>query len=398
MLDSSDALSSELWARVFSHLSPNQWRPGTEGLEEDLEQYPALYKLQLVCKKFEGVFREHHCLFGVLFLRENVGTQALPGLLAWLQRHNSDISLLHSLCRGVCADVALTSLVGTQQLTRADLTSPTDSVLHILSMCNSLTACTLRNPAASLDLDTLKRLPKLVYLALYEGRFSVPPTSQLTTLSLFDAVAHVSVVGKEGSGLQELVMKISTLKGLEDGISTFTGLRALTSAGSCAQTSKAACKMSTGGPSGVVFRGLSALTQLTFLALHTVIGDSYPSLEPVYVLDSLKFLGLSGGGSLHVTTELSSLINLTRLVVQGICNHAAKLTVQWSHMPALQDLRLRQVDFSTGDMEALTYLKDLRAVDFISIQALDVLSTKHFARLIYLLGTKRPDIKFTITC
>ena len=93
MLDNSDALSSELWARVFSHLSPNQWRPGTEGLaEEDLEQYPDLHKLQLVCKKFEGVFREHHRLFSVLFLRENIGTQALPGLLAWLQRHNSDIS------------------------------------------------------------------------------------------------------------------------------------------------------------------------------------------------------------------------------------------------------------------------------------------------------------------
>ena len=69
--------------------------------------------------------------------------------------------------------------------------------------------------------------------------------------------------------------------------------------------------------------------------------------------------------------------------------------MQWSHMPALQDLRLRHVDFSTGDMVVLTYLKDLRAVDFISIQALDVLSTKHFARLIYLLGTKRPDIKVT---
>ena len=137
------------------------------------------------------MFREHHRLFGVLFLRENIGNQALPGLL---QRHNSDISCLESLCRGVCADVALTSLVGTQQLTRADLTSPTDSVLQILSTCNSLTACTLGNPAASLDLVRLKRVPKLVYLALFEGAFSVPLTSQLTTLALSRAVAHVSVV------------------------------------------------------------------------------------------------------------------------------------------------------------------------------------------------------------
>ena len=147
----------------------------------------------------------------------------------------------------------------------------------------------------------------------------------------------------------------------------------------------------------VVVRGLSGLTQLTSLSLYTVGG--FPSLKPVYALDSLNFLSL-GGGSIHVTTELSSLTNLTKLVVKGSCSSAgqrfvAKLTVQWSHMPALQDLRVRYVEFSTGDMEVLTNLKDLRAVDFISIQPLDVLSTKHFARLIYLLGTKRPDIKFT---
>lgn len=85
------------------HLSPNQWRPDSAGLaQEDVEQYPHLHKLQLVCRKFAGVFREHHALFGALFLRENLGAQAIPGLLAWLQRHNSDISFLQGLWSGPC--------------------------------------------------------------------------------------------------------------------------------------------------------------------------------------------------------------------------------------------------------------------------------------------------------
>lgn len=156
-LGPQDLLSAKLWAQVCVHLSPTQWLPGPTGLaEKDVEQYPHLHKLQLVCRKFEGVFRERHYLFGALFLRESLGVQALPGLLAWLQRHNSDISFLQGVCSGPCADVALTSLVGTQKLTRVDLTSPTDSAIQILSLCSSLVACTLRSPSSSLDLDSLR--------------------------------------------------------------------------------------------------------------------------------------------------------------------------------------------------------------------------------------------------
>ena len=174
MLNPSEILSSELWARVFVHLSPNQWRSDSAGLaQEDVEQYPHLHKLQLVCRKFAGVFREHDALFGALLLRENLGIQAIPGLLAWLQRHNSDISFLQGLCSGPCADVALTSLIGTQKLKRVDLTLPTESAIQILSMCSSLVACTLRRPRPVLDLDSLQRLQKLVSLHLKDGSFSI---------------------------------------------------------------------------------------------------------------------------------------------------------------------------------------------------------------------------------
>lgn len=193
MLNASERLSSELWARVFMHLSPNQWRPGVRPrrlAKEDVEQYPHLHRLQLVCRKFAAVFREHHHLFGAMYLRENLTVQALPGLLAWLQRHNSDISCLQSICsKGPCTDVALTSLVGTRQLRTVDLMAPTDSAIQILSMCSALVSCTLRRPGPSLQLDSLQRLQELAYLR--PGRRHILRTLDTTT----DCIGSVQCSG-----------------------------------------------------------------------------------------------------------------------------------------------------------------------------------------------------------
>ena len=140
-------------------------------------------------------------------------------------------------------------------------------------------------------------------------------------------------------------------------------------------------------------RGLSTLTQLESLILHT-IQSSYPSLEPVYALVSLRSLTLAGGASIHVTTELSCLTNLTHLTVRGEWRNVARLTMQWSHMPALQTLRIACVIFVTADMTVLMNSKDLKAVEFASSQPADMPSSQHFARLIHLLGSQRPEVKF----
>lgn len=162
-------------------------------------------------------------------------------------------------------------------------------------------------------------------------------------------------------------------------------------------TSKAACKLSIGVQGHEVdLSGVLALVQLYELELN--IGrSSYPSLEPIYVIQSLKFLNLAGAGSVHVTTGLSNFCKLAVLVITGFTTHAgtrvhATLAMQWSHMPALQFLHVRNVDFSTDDMTVLTSCNSLNVADFSSGQPSDLVSMKHFAELIYCLGSKRSDI------
>lgn len=87
MLDYSNMLTSELWNQVFLHLCTDQWRPGNHGLtKQDVDLYPHLHRLKLVCKKFNDVFQEQHDLFGIVLLRQNLEPDALPGLLACLHR------------------------------------------------------------------------------------------------------------------------------------------------------------------------------------------------------------------------------------------------------------------------------------------------------------------------
>lgn len=221
---SSDILSTELWTRVFVQLLPNHWRPvatrGHKLLQGDVDQYPHLHKLKLVCKKFKDAFREHHDLFSVLLLRESNGTEALPGLLAWLQRHSSDISFLQSRCGVPCTDAALAFLTSTDKLTTADVLSPTVSTVQILSMCTSLATCVLCAPAEKdLNVASLKYLQNLVRLTLSSGTFNhVPFTSPLTGLTLDQANVWVDIIDKELCELKYIVLTKSEIHGLEQGI------------------------------------------------------------------------------------------------------------------------------------------------------------------------------------
>ena len=409
MLDKSDALSTELWALVFLHLSSNQWRPQCEGLSRrELRKYSNLHRLKLVCKKFKDVFQEHHNLFSLLVLRENLGAQALPGLLAWVLRHDTDISLLHSLSGGPCTDAALACLMGKQQLTTAYLKSPSDSAVHLLSMC-TLTVCTLHKPLQNLDLDCLKSIHTLKDLELSAGTFThVRLTSHLTAVDF--SRAHVGVDAVDADcGLKQLYMDRSDIHGLEGGICMLTSLFWLWCFHSVVHTSQAACKLSTAAQYQVDLHGLTALTQLELLELSTK-RPAYPSLEPVYALQSLVDLSLiAAGSSIDVTEGLSKLSRLTRLAVQPVLGPSTdeaaeallqlKLQVQWDRMRNLQILLVSGANLKlhTNDLVKLTELKDLREVDFSGSLPADALSATYFARLVHHLGLKRPDIQFQMS-
>lgn len=68
--------------------------------------------------------------------------------------------------------------------------------------------------------------------------------------------------------------------------------------------------------------------------------------------------------------------------------------MQWSHMPALQTLRFVWVNFETDDMTALMNSEDLNTVEFASSQPADMPSSQHFARLVHMLGSQRPEVNF----
>ena len=218
--------------------------------------------------------------FQCCVLQQSLEPDALPGLLAWLHGYKRDISFLHSLCgEQPYADAVITALIGTQQLTRVDLTSPRESTLQIISLCTFVTKCTLDAPKQKLNVKCLWTLPKLAVLELAEGTFTgVRLSSQLTRLQ---AKVSIGVDGKEGCGLQNLVVASSQKIGLQDGICACTGLRKLACKHSWFHTSKAACKLIT--KRSVCLSGLSALTKLEVLDLQTI--EPSLQLEPVYALD-----------------------------------------------------------------------------------------------------------------
>lgn len=83
-----------------------------------MDDYSAFQRLKLVCKRFRDIFQQQEKLFSLLFLRQHLKVQALPGLLHWLQRHSRDVSFVRSLSAGPCLDGGLVSLIITQKLTR----------------------------------------------------------------------------------------------------------------------------------------------------------------------------------------------------------------------------------------------------------------------------------------
>ncbi|KAL3162033.1 hypothetical protein ABBQ38_009104 [Trebouxia sp. C0009 RCD-2024] len=384
-------------------------------MEEDRRLYPDLHRLKLVCKRFRDVFLEHHDLFSVVLLRQNLRVQALPGLLVWLQRHNTDVRCLQDHCGGSYVCAALSSLHGTQQLTSVHLRFSTVVEVQILSVCTSVTVCTLLQPHKHLNLYCLNNLPKLVDLHLACGTFSnVPLTLQLTCLTLRQATvstwfvlrqatipttdfdSKMSTPDEQKAGLQELDMVQSELKGPQEGICAFTGLRSLTCNGSNVITSKEECKLNTVDASTANLSGLTSLMQLEALELQTF--EAYPSLAPVYMIKSLTHLCIGCGTTIYLTTGLSCVNNLKTLQLAARTSRPqAKLDVPWHHMRALQVLHVINVDFTTSDMLALLHLKDMMEISFFGSQPVGLVSAQHFAALSYNLGLKRPDICFDIS-
>lgn len=181
-----------------------------------------------------------------------------------------------------------------------------------------------------------------------------------------------------------------------------TSLRRLWCCHSVVHTSRAACKLSTSPRGQIDIHGLTALTQLDFLQLCTK-RPAYPSLEPVYALQSLNDLDLvAAGSSINVTEGLSKLSRLTKLVIEPDCPVATpvqgrlhvNLDVQWGHMRDLQILHVIGAELRTDDLMKLTELKDLRSVDFSGTLPANVLSATHVARLAHQLRLKRPDVHF----
>ena len=297
---------------------------------------------------------------------------ALPGLLAWVLRHNTDITLLHSLCGGFYTEAALKYLIGKGKLRVAHLKSFSNSTIQMLSMCTSLAICTLYDTLQKVDLDCLKSMHTLVDLKLSLGTFAhVPLTRHITGVTFTKACVVVDAIDA-ACGLKHTFIFESEILGLDGGICMLTCLRRLWCCCSAVHTSQAACKLNTDVQSETDLHGLTALTQLDFLEL-CIERAIFPSLEHVYALQSLDGLRLTTlNSSIHVAEGLSKLSRLTSLEVQS--GHGAKgafsrtmhlsLAVEWDSMCSLQILHINGAIFEADNLVKLTELKDLREVDF----------------------------------
>ena len=204
-------LTPELWAKVFSH---------TEELPEfnccnsrPQENQARLHQLKLVCKQFRDVFASHPGLVQRLFLWPDFSVAALPGLLAWLQKSKSSISMFHSACRGPLEDVVMAAFLSEPSIKWVDAWGVSACTISIVGTFKSLEKCSLRNKQAEiLGLAPLGALQSLSHLILSGNFKEIQHLAGLTRLQF----SHARVLGVQelAPTLQHLEIHDSTLGGI----------------------------------------------------------------------------------------------------------------------------------------------------------------------------------------
>lgn len=368
-------------------------------------------QLQLVCKKFNNIFKDNEEFSQGLTLYPDFPTRVLANLVVWMRFHSSFVKTLAVYCGQPCLEVVLACFLGRPvNLRHALLKDYCTSAVELLSQLPSVTTCELVCPRAnSTALSPLLLLPNLQKLVLIDGIFGIMHLPlHLTNLTLEHSNLYA---GSCCTSLKNLQLVSSDLSGLEaSGVAGFLELETLSCRASCIGAAMASEQFEC---SKAIFfhlpASLSSLASLQDLAvelegpvrgvsLDLSVFSSLSSLRKLWVLSNLA--------SLDVTAGLTALLSLeevhlaTTLDADMEADNAGwhlRLNIDWTAMTSLQHLYLQSAHLACdGRVLGLTKLERLERLHLQGYQSFDSVSAKMFAALMYQLARNCPQVKLIL--
>jgi len=343
-------LTTDLWAKVLSHLNPaSQFHL----LGASMSHFFSYNQLRLVNKQFSKLFEEHLELASCTYLRRDFAQEALPGLLQWLQKRGRTLTTFVSDCGSPCTEAALSALASSAStLSTVMIHGASDYGISILSMFTSLTKCELTGADSDLNLGALQSLAGLNTLELRIGKFSnLDQLASLTELRLFSGDIESTRECMCTTSLKGLFMSDSLLSGDDSALSA-------TNEGD---------ELNTRGPTPIVPLDLSSLTQLTSLEFTFACSVQSLDLQGIYVLSSLQMLDLEFefDAFVELDSSLTCLKELKTLAIHLYSGEQSRLVLQvpWQELPSLQLVDLYALETQFGsDILGLTQLPFLRSL------------------------------------
>ena len=375
------------------HLDDNQERKGQA----------RLHRLKLVCKQFNGAYKDHPGLVSRLHVHEAFSVRSLPGLPAWLDKNKSPIQRFESLCGSPLVDRVLDGLESALSCMKIiDIGRVRKRSIDLVAKFTNLEKCALGSSAAYLDLVPLQALPKLTDLVLRGDFRRVHHLAVLTGLECISGSVLGGQICKFAPIMRRLVVQDDTLKGPNaQGVATCTALTELIlqkaclsfgndyssdddvhSSGDDVYESDSSDDGSdapyynsvilVGGGFSMIPTGMGLLAQLHKLHLSTgKIDNDYSVANLCWISQmtpladlSMSFAKCDG----DIMQGVTLLTNLTRLAVIGLDDieeRQVNINIAWHKLQALQELSICNYTMHLGlSIGGLLKLDNLQQVSF----------------------------------
>ena len=390
-LDWAVGLPADLWVNIFSEFAVNS----TEELslasdstaDKCIETQACHHRLSLVCRRFRNVVQQHQPWSQTLVLPRNLGSQSLPSMELWLNRHGMSVQELWSFSNSHTSEAALEVLkLSSPKLVGVFLNSCSQKAVDKLSLLSSVTICELAI-TMRLSISALYSLKNLCSLHLLKGIFvATKLPDHLTRLTLDSARLRI-VSGKNGNcaeSLKILTLKESRMYGM--GLTACIHLESLCcwSAFICPDVVSEEIFSTQSGVVDFLSDGrLSALSHVKDVSLKFNVCTRVHSnvdLTPLYALTSLESLRVEcvrgvvratgNAPPLYVQSAFTRLSKLSQVHLEGV-GCGLVLDVEWEVMPVLQSLTLCGDIITNKRIVGLSRLSSLRHLDMISCDLFD---------------------------
>ena len=411
----SSRLPADVWARVFAAMPTPDFGPV---VPKAFRKQARIKRMALVCRAFNKIVSDAQ-FTSALVLCDH-GSQRLPSLLSWLQKHSSSVRSLITTGNDPCLEATLNRLlVSTGSLSTVQVRGCIPSTIMMLAKFTSLRSCELHSwERTLLDLTPLQGLISMTSLTLISTSTSTShgqshfAASQLPVCLASLVLDHVALIVAEPcccvSSLQELSLDASTLFGLHPaGLSACGALTKLhCNSGHITASNRDQRLALDSGKEFWLPLGLSSLTSLTSIDL-TIESQQEEEigLSGLHSVVSLVTLSVcSSHVSVSITSGFSALTNLQHLDVnvegQDLNGQSLQLiaNVDWEGMQCLQHLSLHSECFVCGpNLVTLLKVLSLNSIDVsLATSSDDDVRCRFYGMFIYGLGKCRPDITLSI--